>query len=207
MFLVLSFRLSWLARVGTLSPSTALCYRRPRSVQNRHNEWCASESPGLLIATGSARFSILVHSGRARDGCRESIPPVLIDMRTTSQSTRPPHLSRQFLVTTFREQRRLFDDPISELRIGIFSDSVVTVHEHACLSEVLDLLEAQGGWVSSAFCIGRPARFLAGWGVLPSWLCRPIFFADECVAGSSGSFFSPSSHSVGYPRIYPIATL
>ena len=47
----------------------------------------------------------------------------------------------QFLVTTFREQRRLFDDPISELRIGIFSDSVVTVHEHACLSEVLDLLE------------------------------------------------------------------
>ncbi|CAM9439911.1 unnamed protein product [Pylaiella littoralis] len=47
----------------------------------------------------------------------------------------------EFLVTTFREQRRLFDDPISELRIGIFSDSVVTVHEHACLSEVLDLLE------------------------------------------------------------------
>lgn len=44
-------------------------------------------------------------------------------------------------MTTFREQRRLFDDPISELRIGIFSDSVVTVHEHACLSEVLDLLE------------------------------------------------------------------
>ena len=52
----------------------------------------------------------------------------------------------QFLVTTFREQRRLFDDPISELRIGIFSDSVVTVHEHACLSEVLDLLELHGGF-------------------------------------------------------------
>ncbi|CAN0452665.1 unnamed protein product, partial [Laminaria digitata] len=50
----------------------------------------------------------------------------------------------QFLVTTFREQRRLFDDPISDLRIGIFSDSVVTVHEHACLSEVLDLLELHG---------------------------------------------------------------
>ena len=51
---------------------------------------------------------------------------------------------RQFLVTTFREQRRLFDDPISELRIGIFSDNVVTVHEHTCLSEVLDLLERNG---------------------------------------------------------------
>lgn len=53
----------------------------------------------------------------------------------------------QFLVTTFREQQRLFDDPISELRIGIFSNSnrsVVTVHEHACLSEVLDLLETHG---------------------------------------------------------------
>lgn len=53
----------------------------------------------------------------------------------------------QFLVTTFREQRRLFDDPISELRIGIFSNSnkaVITVHEHACLSEVLDLLETHG---------------------------------------------------------------
>ncbi|CAN0427410.1 unnamed protein product, partial [Ectocarpus sp. 13 AM-2016] len=47
----------------------------------------------------------------------------------------------QFLVTTFREQQRLFDDPIAELRIGIFSDNVVTVQEHACLSEVLDLLE------------------------------------------------------------------
>ncbi|CAN0478154.1 unnamed protein product, partial [Ectocarpus sp. 12 AP-2014] len=47
----------------------------------------------------------------------------------------------EFLVTTFREQQRLFDDPIAELRIGIFSDSVVTVQEHACLSEVLDLLE------------------------------------------------------------------
>ncbi|CAM9863382.1 unnamed protein product [Ascophyllum nodosum] len=50
----------------------------------------------------------------------------------------------EFLVTTFREQRRLFDDPISELRIGIFSDNVVTVHEHTCLSEVLDLLERNG---------------------------------------------------------------
>ncbi|CBJ30066.1 5\'-AMP-activated protein kinase subunit gamma-1 (AMPK gamma-1 chain) (AMPKg) [Ectocarpus siliculosus] len=47
----------------------------------------------------------------------------------------------EFLVTMFREQQRLFDDPIAELRIGIFSDSVVTVQEHACLSEVLDLLE------------------------------------------------------------------
>ena len=34
----------------------------------------------------------------------------------------------QFLVTTFREQQRLFDDPISELRIGIF-DNVVTVQQ------------------------------------------------------------------------------
>ena len=50
----------------------------------------------------------------------------------------------QFLVATFREQQRLFDDPVSELRIGIFTDSVVTVHEHACLSEVLDLLERHG---------------------------------------------------------------
>lgn len=54
----------------------------------------------------------------------------------------------QFLVATFREQHRLFDDPVSELRIGIFTDSVVTVHEHACLSEVLDLLEHHG----ASFC-------------------------------------------------------
>lgn len=66
----------------------------------------------------------------------------------------------QFLVTTFREQQRLFDDPISELRIGIFSNStrsVVTVHEHACLSEVLDLLETHGEtWaVAKRFCRGN----------------------------------------------------
>eukprot|EP00953_Heterococcus_sp_UTEX-ZZ885_P042049 21407-Heterococcus_DN1.PRE.3 len=41
----------------------------------------------------------------------------------------------EFLVTTFREQRRLFDDPISELNVGIF-DNVVTVQQHARLSEV-----------------------------------------------------------------------
>jgi 5'-AMP-activated protein kinase regulatory gamma subunit len=34
----------------------------------------------------------------------------------------------EFLVTTFREQRRLFDDPISDLRIGVF-DNVVTVQK------------------------------------------------------------------------------
>ncbi|KAG5186878.1 5'-AMP-activated protein kinase subunit gamma-1 [Tribonema minus] len=46
----------------------------------------------------------------------------------------------EFLVNTFREQRRLFDDPIGELPIGVF-DNVVTVQQHARLSEVLDLLE------------------------------------------------------------------
>lgn len=65
----------------------------------------------------------------------------LFGCRFGLSSGRSLRLLVQFLVTTFREQRRLFDDPISELRIGIFSDSVVTVHEHACLSEVLDLLE------------------------------------------------------------------
>ncbi|CAM9171900.1 unnamed protein product [Phaeothamnion confervicola] len=49
----------------------------------------------------------------------------------------------EFLVTTFREQRRLFDDPICDLQIGIF-DNVVTVQQHARLSEVLDLLELHG---------------------------------------------------------------
>jgi 5'-AMP-activated protein kinase, regulatory gamma subunit len=44
----------------------------------------------------------------------------------------------EFLVTTFREQRRLFDDPISELNVGIF-DNVVTVQQHARLSEVREL--------------------------------------------------------------------
>ncbi|CAM9943792.1 unnamed protein product [Discosporangium mesarthrocarpum] len=50
----------------------------------------------------------------------------------------------EFLVTTFREQGRLFDDPVSELNIGIFSDSVVTVQHDARLSKVLDILERNG---------------------------------------------------------------
>ncbi|CAM9467940.1 unnamed protein product [Chrysoparadoxa australica] len=50
----------------------------------------------------------------------------------------------EFLVTTFREQRRLFDNPISELQIGFFGDSVITVHQDARLHEVLDTMELHG---------------------------------------------------------------
>ncbi len=77
-------------------------------------------------------------------------------------------LDNQFLVTTFREQRRLFDDPISELRIGIFSDNVVTVHEHACLSEVLDLLE-------------QHRELLAPQLSTPTIVCLAVFSVRACV--------------------------
>lgn len=49
----------------------------------------------------------------------------------------------EFLVSNFREQRRLFDQPVQELGIGTYGDDVIVVQESMALIEVLDLLIAR----------------------------------------------------------------
>jgi len=48
----------------------------------------------------------------------------------------------RYLVDTFREQRRLFEDPVADLGVGTYgAGQVVTVATSAKLAQVLDLLE------------------------------------------------------------------
>lgn len=46
----------------------------------------------------------------------------------------------EHLVTHFREQRRLFDDSIYDLRIGTYHDDLIKVAPHQSLSEALELM-------------------------------------------------------------------
>jgi 5'-AMP-activated protein kinase, regulatory gamma subunit len=46
----------------------------------------------------------------------------------------------EHLVTHFREQRRLFDDSIFDLRIGTYGEQLVTVSPHQTLAEALELM-------------------------------------------------------------------
>jgi len=46
----------------------------------------------------------------------------------------------EHLVTHFREQRRLFDDSITDLGIGTYGDAVVTVHGRDSLARALELM-------------------------------------------------------------------
>jgi len=48
----------------------------------------------------------------------------------------------EHLVTHFREQRRLFDDTIYDLRIGTYHDRLVTVSPTQTLSQALELMHA-----------------------------------------------------------------
>jgi 5'-AMP-activated protein kinase regulatory gamma subunit len=46
----------------------------------------------------------------------------------------------EFLVTNFREQRRLFDDSITDLAIGTYAENVVTVHYQQTLDHALEIM-------------------------------------------------------------------
>lgn len=46
----------------------------------------------------------------------------------------------EHLVTHFREQRRLFDDSIYDLRIGTYGEQLVTVNQQQTLAEALELM-------------------------------------------------------------------
>ena len=48
----------------------------------------------------------------------------------------------EHLVTHFREQRRLFDDSIYDLRIGTYHDKLVTVSPNQSLAEALELMHS-----------------------------------------------------------------
>jgi 5'-AMP-activated protein kinase, regulatory gamma subunit len=50
----------------------------------------------------------------------------------------------EYLVTHFREQRRLFDDSVADLGIGTYGDKVVTVTPQQTLTEALQLMHAAG---------------------------------------------------------------
>lgn len=50
----------------------------------------------------------------------------------------------EHLVTHFREQRRLFDDTIYDLRIGTYHENVITCHLRQTLNEVLETLHIHG---------------------------------------------------------------
>ena len=50
----------------------------------------------------------------------------------------------EHLVTHFREQRRLFDDSITDLGIGTYGDKVVTVNPQQTLAEALQLMHQHG---------------------------------------------------------------
>lgn len=70
--------------------------------------------------------------------------PVLIpdDMRVLATITYTTIL--EHLVTHFREQRRLFDDTIYDLRIGTYHENVITCHLRQTLNEVLETLHIHG---------------------------------------------------------------
>lgn len=70
--------------------------------------------------------------------------PVLIpdDMRVLATITYTTILKH--LVTHFREQRRLFDDTIYDLRIGTYHENVITCHLRQTLNEVLETLHIHG---------------------------------------------------------------
>lgn len=60
------------------------------------------------------------------------------DMRVVATITYTTML--EHLVTHFHEQRRLFDDSISDLNIGTYRDDLVTIRPHETLATALDLL-------------------------------------------------------------------
>jgi len=70
--------------------------------------------------------------------------PVILpdDMRVLATITYTTIL--EHLVTHFREQRRLFDDTIYDLRIGTYHEHVITVSQTQTLSEVLHTLHING---------------------------------------------------------------
>lgn len=50
----------------------------------------------------------------------------------------------EHLVTHFREQRRLFDDSITDLGIGTYGSAVVVVHAQQSLADALHLMQERG---------------------------------------------------------------
>lgn len=70
--------------------------------------------------------------------------PVMIpdDMRVLATITYTTIL--EHLVTHFREQRRLFDDTVYDLRIGTYHENVITCHQNQSLAEVLHTLHIHG---------------------------------------------------------------
>jgi 5'-AMP-activated protein kinase, regulatory gamma subunit len=70
--------------------------------------------------------------------------PVMIpdDMRVLATITYTTIL--EHLVTHFREQRRLFDDTVYDLRIGTYHENVITCNQNQKLADVLHTLHIHG---------------------------------------------------------------
>lgn len=109
-----------------VSPSTAI----PRSLT------MASPRDGMLALTPE---DSLYHACKLLRDHRLHRLPVLDPLQNSVLSVITHSGILEFLVATFREQRRLFDQPIFDLGIGVYSN-LITVPEDMPLIRVLHTL-------------------------------------------------------------------
>jgi 5'-AMP-activated protein kinase regulatory gamma subunit len=98
--------------------------------------WSADSSTTLKQA---CKLLLAKHNDQNNTSGMEFLPIVMPeDMRVLACITYTNIL--EHLVTHFREQRRLFDDSIYDLRIGTYHDQLVTVTPHQTLAQALELM-------------------------------------------------------------------
>ena len=111
------------------------------SIADTFNDPAISRAVGIELGFASADSSTTL-----KQACKllleqklDFLPVVMPeDMRVLACITYTSVL--EHLVTHFREQRRLFDDSIYDLRIGTYGDELVTVGPQQSLAEALELM-------------------------------------------------------------------
>jgi len=114
-----------------------------RSIANILNDQVIKET---ILPRHDIGFTGADSSTTLKQACRQlhehnlDFLPILMpeDMRVLACITYTNIL--EHLVTHFREQRRLFDDSIYDLRIGTYNDDLVKVAPHQSLAEALELM-------------------------------------------------------------------
>ncbi|KAL9190974.1 hypothetical protein ACHAXT_000680 [Thalassiosira profunda] len=129
-----------LADEGILS--TVLKKNPPRRFASANGEGTgADQHSSFLSVDADANLDRACHL--LHDQTMDFLPVMLpSDMRVLATITYTCVL--EFLVSNFREQRRLFDDTIYDLGIGTYGEDVVVAYPHQTLHEVLHTLHLHG---------------------------------------------------------------
>ena len=112
-----------------------------RSIDEMFQDETMKQAVGIRLGFGSAdsSTSLKIACQLLLGGAGDFLPIVMPeDMRVLACITYTNILDH--LVTHFREQRRLFDDSIFDLKIGTYHDQLVTVTPKETLTQALELM-------------------------------------------------------------------